>query len=230
MAIAVVCTACKARFQVSEKFAGKQGPCPKCKAVITVPKLEDQVVIHAPEEFSGGAATAAKDAQGRSVLKPLSRQKTRLTPLSIALMAGGAITVLAVAFALGRAELANGWILGAGAVLMAPPLVLGGYAILREAELEPYRGVPLYIRTAIVSAVYALLWGGYVLIASRVWGYPEGSAEMFQVIPAAAVLITIGSLVALGTLDLEATNAFFHCMLYVVVTALLLVVMGIRPF
>src|SRR6476661_3159539 len=30
MAIAVVCPSCHARFQVQDKFAGKEGPCPKC--------------------------------------------------------------------------------------------------------------------------------------------------------------------------------------------------------
>ena len=75
MAILVVCPTCKSRFQVSEKFAGKQGPCPKCKAVITIPRVEDEVKIHAPEEYAGGGSVAAKDASGRAVLKPISRQK-----------------------------------------------------------------------------------------------------------------------------------------------------------
>ena len=64
MPIAVVCSSCKARFQVSEKFAGKQGPCPKCKSIITIPKVEEQVQIHAPEE-------AAKVATGEPTLKPI---------------------------------------------------------------------------------------------------------------------------------------------------------------
>ena len=38
MPISVVCPGCKARFNVSDKFAGKKGPCPKCKTVLTVPR------------------------------------------------------------------------------------------------------------------------------------------------------------------------------------------------
>ena len=67
MPIAVVCSSCKARFQVSEKFAGKQGPCPKCKSIITIPKVEEQVQIHAPEEaakVATGADAQADHAQG----------------------------------------------------------------------------------------------------------------------------------------------------------------------
>src|SRR5690242_13692422 len=59
--IAVVCPSCHARFQVSEKFAGKEGPCPKCKQKITVPALGEEVKIHGPEEYEG-----AKDAKGHS--------------------------------------------------------------------------------------------------------------------------------------------------------------------
>src|SRR6187401_2984774 len=57
MAIDVTCASCKTRFQVSDKFAGKQGPCPKCKKIITVPTKKDEVVIHVPE-------SGPKDSKG----------------------------------------------------------------------------------------------------------------------------------------------------------------------
>ena len=34
------------RYTVSEKFAGQQGPCPHCKAILTIPAKEDEVVVH----------------------------------------------------------------------------------------------------------------------------------------------------------------------------------------
>jgi hypothetical protein len=57
MAIAVTCPSCKAKFTVSDKFAGKQGPCPKCKAPITIPKAE------AAAAEPGAAKTAAPAAK-----------------------------------------------------------------------------------------------------------------------------------------------------------------------
>ena len=57
MAIDVTCIKCHTRFQVSEKFAGKSGPCPKCKNTIKIPELKDQVVIHAPEVSGTKTAT-----------------------------------------------------------------------------------------------------------------------------------------------------------------------------
>src|SRR4051812_24500902 len=98
MPIPVLCPSCKARFSVSEKFAGKQGPCPKCKAPITIPKLEDQVQVHAPEEFAAGGKTST----GQAALKPITRKPTRfeLVPTMIAVC--GALGVLAIAFVAGQ--------------------------------------------------------------------------------------------------------------------------------
>ncbi len=88
MAIVVVCPNCRARFQVSEKFAGKQGPCPKCKGVITIPALDEQVKIHEPEQFAEGG----KDAKGRAVLKPVARVETKVRPVMVVGIVGAAIT------------------------------------------------------------------------------------------------------------------------------------------
>ena len=80
MPISVVCSGCQARFNVSEKFAGKQGPCPKCKKVITIPDAPaEEVTIHAPEAYAHGG----KDSKGRPTLKPIARVKTKLSPVLI---------------------------------------------------------------------------------------------------------------------------------------------------
>lgn len=94
MAIDVTCASCKTRFQVSDKFAGKQGPCPKCKAIITVPAKKDEVIIHVPE-MSG-----PKDSKGQLVLKPIARKETRLTAVNVAAIAGSVVLLLVVSLAL----------------------------------------------------------------------------------------------------------------------------------
>src|SRR5882672_3989576 len=97
MPITVLCPGCKARFSVSEKFAGKKGPCPKCKTVITVPEvMAEEVKIHVPELFASGG----KDSKGRAVSKPILREETKLKPVATAAAAAAAIVVFAIAFAL----------------------------------------------------------------------------------------------------------------------------------
>ena len=66
MPIQVTCPnpKCLTRFSVADKYAGQKGPCPKCKTVITIPKKEDEVVIHTPVHSEAGGA----DASGRKVL------------------------------------------------------------------------------------------------------------------------------------------------------------------
>ncbi len=72
MAILVVCPGCKKSFNVDDKFAGKTGPCPKCKTKITIPEKKAEVKIHAPDEFSGGG----KGVTGKLVLKPIARRRS----------------------------------------------------------------------------------------------------------------------------------------------------------
>mgnify|MGYP000896189276 CR=1 FL=1 len=64
MAILVVCSGCRARFQVSDQFAGKSGPCPKCKAVIKIPTAKEaEVKFHGVASFSKGG----RDAEGKLI-------------------------------------------------------------------------------------------------------------------------------------------------------------------
>ena len=62
MSIIVVCPGCLKSFKVSDKFAGKKGPCPNCKRTLQVPTKEQEVQVHAPEAFAGGG----KNASGNS--------------------------------------------------------------------------------------------------------------------------------------------------------------------
>ena len=106
MPIEVLCPGCKSRFKVSEKFAGKKGPCPKCKTVITIPEVTEEVVVHAPQEFG------PKNATGVGVLKPITRKETKMSPLVIVGIVSGIITVLVVAVLLRSLEQVSPWVLG----------------------------------------------------------------------------------------------------------------------
>lgn len=217
MPILVVCPTCHTRFQVSEKFAGKQGPCPKCKAQITVPKLEDEVKVHAPQEFAGGG----KDAKGRPVLKPIEREETKVRPAIIGAIVAGTIAVLVGAYFLGQQEGdPHVGILAAGLAAISPALVLGAYTVLRDQELEPYRGMPLLARVAICAAVYAIMWGAFGFLYDRI---EDNVLWLFY----AAPFLIIGTLTAMYTLDLDAGSAFFHYGFFLVVTILLRMMLGL---
>ncbi len=77
MSIQITCQKCHKRFKVSEKFAGKSGPCPNCKATIRVPEKSEEIVIHAPENLG------PRNASGQAVLKPIEREEVQATPVAV---------------------------------------------------------------------------------------------------------------------------------------------------
>jgi hypothetical protein len=225
MAIDVTCTGCKTRFQVSEKFAGKKGPCPKCKTIITIPAKKDEVVIHAPE------VTGPKDSKGKAVSQPIFREEVRLSRPVIIGIVGAVLGVLLVAFML-RLAFPGGKvpevITIVGAFLLAPPLAFAGYTFLRDDELAPHRGQTLLLRLIAPSLVYPLIWGLYWLIVSYLQiDLPPGLIFMSAVTPAA---IAIGAVTAQASLDLELGQGALHYALYLTTTVILRLIMGMNGY
>lgn len=223
MAIDVTCPGCKTRFQVSEKFAGKQGPCPKCKTVITIPEAKDQVVIHSPE------LAGPKDSTGQLVLKPIQRKETRLSAVQIVAIFGGVLVVLLVTLVLSITyskvpdhEFPLPILVG-GAIVLAPLLSFAGYTFLRDSELEPYRGIELILRLIPLTIVYPGLWGLFWLV----FGYLEIEPQLLHYGVAIPVLVTIGALAAHLSLDLEPAQAAFHCAMYLGTIVILRIIMGL---
>ncbi len=223
MPIDVTCATCKTRFQVSEKFAGKKGPCPKCKTVIQVPTLAEQVVVHAPD-ISG-----PKDSKGQSVLKPLVRTETKLSqPVVIGIVAS-IFVVLLLAFVL-RIAFPKGTVpqplLIAGACLLAPPLSFAAYTFLRNDELAPFTRRELALRLIAPSIVYPLIWGLYWFVIAYLDLQPDG----LLLAAAVPIVIVIGAFTAQASLDLEFGAATFHYTLYLTVTILLRVILGMSAY
>lgn len=221
MPIHVTCPGCRKRFTVSDKFAGKEGPCPNCKTTIRVPAASEQVVVHAPEEFG------PKTRTGEAVLRPIARTDTVVKPLEWFLYLVGVGLVLGLVWWQRSPEgvLPVGR-LAAAAILLAFPLVRLGYAFLREHELAPFTGRELWVRVAIVSAVYAATW------AAIGWLPVAISLEELSYYEAAFLLMFVA---ALGTaaahlaLELELTSAFLHYGLYLGTTILLRLLAGLSP-
>jgi hypothetical protein len=214
MSIFVVCPGCRKSFHVSDKFAGKTGPCPKCKAVIQVPEKAEEVKVHAPTQFAGGG----RSTTGKLVTKPIARQSAKFQPAVAAIIAAAVLIVFALTLAGGKAGLFRGNLVacGLGLLLVSPPLVVAAYTFLRDEELEPYRGVLLYVRSAICGLVYALLWGGFGYLISR----QVLTTELWTwalTVP----FFLIGGLAALATLDLDFGSGLFHYAFYLLVTIVL---------
>lgn len=217
MAIDVTCAACKTRFQVSEKFAGKSGPCPKCKAIIKIPDKKDQVVIHAPDE--GGMKTAT----GQPIFKPILRKEVRLSTLQIIAIVGSVVGVLLLAFVL-RFTFGPGnappIVLILGAVVLAPPLAFAGYTFLREDELAPHRGQELLLRLIAPSVVYPGLWALYWFVF---WQLADVNVtpNWYTALPALLVMLAVGAVTAQASLELELSAAALHYSLYLVAIIIL---------
>ncbi|MFO0788102.1 MAG: hypothetical protein U0805_01505 [Pirellulales bacterium] len=222
MPIQVTCPnpKCLKRFSVADKFAGQKGPCPKCKTIITIPKKEEEVVIHAPEHSETGAI----DATGRNVLKTYKRKDTKFQPLVFTTVVAAVLVAVLVALVL-RGEKGNVsiYLLAAGAIVFGPPLAWAGYTFLRDPELEAYSGVPLIIRSLACGLVYALLWALFVFLGQRFFG-PDAMAKGLEIWQMVVLIIPVfagGTLAAFASFDLEPGSAFFHCAMYFAVTVIL---------
>lgn len=222
MAIAVLCPGCKSRFSVSDQFAGRTGPCPKCKKPITIPAVTaDAVVIHEPE-----APVATSNGTGRAPTAPIRRTDKPISTLRFVAVGAAAIALLAAAWAAGRfmnPEEIPAWLMLAAAFLVALPCVMLGYVAVRDRELEPFTGTPFLLRSLACAAVYAALWGVKGLLP------PDATAEMWQWLYLAPMFVVSGALAALVAFELEWGTAVAHFSLYAMVTALLRWLLGLPP-
>ena len=234
MPIKVTCTACQSNFRVSDKFAGRQGPCPKCKAVIQIPTVEEaaaaeqaEVVIHAPEEYGGAAA---KDSKGRPVAKPIAREDTEFKLLPALAVFGAVLAVMGISWFLGRS------MQGAPVLKMfisllilgiSGPLSVGGYWFLRNSELEPYSGTSLFIRAGIAAGIYCLLW---IVLWQVNLQFPDLLEYGWNWMFVAPPLLAVGTVAATLSLDLEGLEGFLHCSLFVLVSVGMRWMAGMPPW
>jgi hypothetical protein len=214
MSILVVCPSCKKSFQVSEKFAGKTGPCPKCKGTIKVPEKSQEVKIHGGENFSTGGRTVT----GQLALKPIARKQTIFKPVMAAAVAGAVVGVVAITL-VGRSLGVFGhyWAETLGLLLLSPVLAVTAYTFLRDDELEPYRGIALYIRAGACALIYTVLWGLFIFVKTRA----EPGDEIWQWFLIVTPFFALGGMTGWLSLDLEPANGFFHYGFYVLVTTML---------
>jgi hypothetical protein len=222
MPIQVTCPKCFKRFQVSDKFAGKTGPCPNCKHQIRVPDKSEEVVIHAPDDG------APKDKTGTSVLKPLKRTETDVTRKGLLITAGAVLAAIGIALVFRFTGGAPLWAAIAGAILLGPPLVWAGYTFVRDSELEPYTGTDLRNRVLILSAILAALWLVYAFVPSYINDLDspnDMSFLWFGIIFSA--MMGLGAVASVASFELEFPSGLAHAGLYFIVTMVLALLSGI---
>jgi hypothetical protein len=219
MPIAVVCPGCKARFSVSDKFAGKKGPCPKCKAPITIPAVAaPEIKIAEPEPYAAGG----KGGKGGPISKPIARRETKVAPTTWALIGGSSLLVLVLAFGMRMLPDQRPAIV-VGLLVLAAPLAVAGYFFLRDDELEPYSGRPLWIRAGLCGLAYAALWGLYWPLT------PFLTGEVWQWLFVGPAFVAAGGGAAYALLDLDFSSGSLHYTFYLIVTLLLRAAMGLPP-
>lgn len=223
MAIQVTCAKCLTRFSVSDKFAGQEGPCPKCKAKIKVPAASDAVKVHAP-------SAGPTDSQGRAISKPIFREHRPITAVHWTIAGCLAFVLLAMAV-VARFMFAETtvpyWAMGLGAVLVAFPMAFLGYALLRDQEAGSYVGSELWTRVVICALGFAFLW---VLSPIMVYAFADTMDNPGAVGQGVAIagLIFAGGGISLLCFDFEYLMGLVHAGVYVVPCILMRMLAGLE--
>jgi len=222
MSIQITCSKCFTRFNVSEKFAGQKGPCPKCKAVITIPAANQEVVVHE-------AATGPKDATGRPILKPIFRQDAPITAIHWTIVGCSAFVMLTVAV-VGRAMYPPaefpGWGLGFGALLCGVPAALVGYILLRDPEAGGFRGLEFWVRTAACAAGFAVLWAMSPLMAFA-FKEPVANPTLLSQSVALAFLILAGGGLSLLAFEFDYLMGIVHSVSFLALCVVMRLIAGL---
>lgn len=213
MAIPVTCPSCLKRFNVSDKFAGKSGPCPNCKKKIRIPEKSDEVVIHAPDD------AAPKDSKGRSILKPIRRTEVKLSMPVILATSLSTVVVFGIALGIGLSGGAPTGLYAIGALLLAAPLVFVGYWFLHDDELDSFRGRELLIRCGVCAIVFASLWALYAYVP----GYVTGDVETdgLQIAMLLPVMLVLGTIASVLVFELEVLQGLLLYAFYLAITFVL---------
>ena len=219
MPIRVTCPACHTRFNVSDKFAGKEGPCPKCKKLIRVPDASDEVKVHERE-------VGPKDSKGRSILKPIARQETKVSNVQMTIIIAGIVTFFVLALVMRLMIVPDEfpqWLLMLSALVIAPATVYAAYTFLRNQDLGTIPKDELIKRVAVCSVVYALLWFAMPLAAFAF----NDSYEMGSWMIALGAMLGIGGAAGMFSMDFDYLFGLIHYGLYLVICLLGRVIAGI---
>src|SRR5207253_5555109 len=108
---------------------------------------------------------------------------------------------------------------------LTPGLSVAGYFFLRDREkLDLFTGKSLWLRTAICTAAYLVLWAGYAYVRYR-YNMPTEVWQLFIILPS---MLVLGALAALGAYELEFASAFLHYCFHVLTIVFMAYIAGMR--
>ncbi|MDO4575769.1 MAG: hypothetical protein Q4D98_11210 [Planctomycetia bacterium] len=223
MAIIVTCPGCHKSFSVRDEFAGRTGPCPKCKTPIKIPKAGESVKIHGGEAFDGGG----RSVSGELVLKPLKRKEEKFSPRITLQIVGGTLVLFLLTWLLGGIFRSSAILRCLGLILITPPLVYAPYFFLKDTEaIENLSGRELQTRALICSGVYLALWAGFGIVSHFATGAFGGDLWVWFAV--ASPFAVVGSLLGSAIFELETGDGVIHFMFYLIVTATLCFLAGVQ--
>lgn len=214
MAIQVICPGCMSRFEVSDRFAGKKGPCPKCSNLIEIPK--EKLVIHAPDEI----IVEGRRVKNPDFIRPIEREAFVFTTKQVWINVVGVVVILIFAWLfsfLGSGPMK--WMAGtSGIFVVAFVLAKNGYILVRDPDdLEIFLGGELHRKSFLVATGYTLSW----IIFEALLLYLNPGFFFFAYLLPIALL---ASFVPLVVFDTDYGDSF---MLYFIFVLCVLVIRGI---
>jgi predicted Zn finger-like uncharacterized protein len=219
MPIRVTCPSCHTRFNVSDKFAGKEGPCPKCKKTIRVPDASEEVKVHERE-------VGPKDSKGRAILKPIARQETKVSSVQLTIIIAGIVMFFVLSLVMRLMIVPEDfpqWLLMLSAVVIAPATAFAAYTFLRNQELGTIPRDELIKRIAACSIIYALLWFAMPLAKYAF----NDRYEMGSWMVALVAMLALGGATGMFSMDFDYLFGLIHYGLYLVICLLGRVIAGI---
>lgn len=211
MAIHVICPGCMARFEVSDRFAGKKGPCPKCGHLIEIPK--ENLVVHAPDEMM----IDGKKVKNPDFIRPIEQKTFSFTGRAILVNLVTVAVVLTVATVFHFIHFAP--LAAAVGVLLslavAFPLVKYGYMTFRDPDdLEIFLGGQLSKKSAVGAIGFVVFW---ILFEILLWFMNPGALAFLYLIPVAL----LASFVPIVLFDMKFSDALAIVVLFALAVILL---------
>ena len=209
MAIDVICSGCFKRFQVSDQFAGRSGPCPGCKTIISIPTLDDQVIIEEPDYKPGTAGAHTK-------IDGISRRVGVFQRLEITILCAlfGCSTIIGIASRLFESDSAVGLTLTTGA-LFAVGIVLSsvgscllGYGVLKDSEIESFDRRTTIIRSIIGGVIYFLI--AAVFVSTTLIVDPHDTSRVMILTVVGFACSAIASFVPMVLYEMEMMQGVLH--------------------
>ncbi len=218
--IRVTCVGCHTRFEVSDKFAGKEGPCPKCKKTIKIPSKSESVTVHERQEFG------PKSTAGKAVFKPIARKDLNVSAVQMVLIGAIIFGFLAIAlmmrFQIEDHETFKSWLMVLLAIVLAVPCVAGGYRFLKSSELGSFDGQDFWTRVGLCAVVYGISWLVIPLISMAIG--PDIARFIGM-----GIMFVIGCVACYLFLGIDFVMAILHFGMYFGCAILLRTIAGFTP-